>query len=186
MHWLNLTTLISGIHIAVRSDGSAAPFSQIFWRDLCWDHWSPLLCRDQITTPPIIMTPPVFALHHLETGRERKLNKRGENWIFFISFRRLRMSLMTSKWERGEGNQIYFSYDYHQCLFIPPVSSPQYKVFTSWRKEGLLWLGLCSTQLGGKTSEGKGRVAILKVASLHLCPLNGLRSFQILKQNISL
>ena len=95
------------------------------------------------------------------------------------------MSLMTCEKERG-GESKYFSFDYHQFLSIPQCGdSREFPTVQSIciTKAGRIAVTWPVFNSAGKTSKGKGQVAILKVASLHL-PLKGIRSFQILKQNI--
>ena len=150
------------------SDGSQ-PFSQIFWRDLS------SLQRSLISTAVIsslsyhndpLSLPPF--LHHSEDGGERKLNKRGENWIFFISFQNEFDDV-----REGEGIKYisYISYDYHQCLFlqdrVPAVQSIY--ITKEGRKDCCDLAGLQISWEWRQVKERVGcRVAILNVASLQL------------------
>ena len=69
-------------------------------------------------------------------------------------------------------------------VFIYPVVQCVARVQSIYiREQGRIAVTWPVFNSAGKTSKGKGQVAILKVASLHL-PLKGIRSFQILKQNI--
>ena len=164
----------------------------LHWCQACWSQ-NRRQCRLQLShkysgeisaviTTALIRSPTSPYTSQRRAGRENWIKEEKIGFFFFISIHRHEMSLMTCEKERG-GNQNISHLIIISFYLSPSVetreSFPQYKVFAS-RRIAVTWTVFNSA---GKTSKGKGQVAILKVASLHL-PLKGIRSFQILKQNI--